>query len=65
MCIRDRKVTAADGTIQIIKIRVGITGFLNAAPVDTQLLPEFPYHAVFGLLGQKHIQVNAIARIHQ
>ena len=45
-----QKIAGADGAIQIIKVGVGVTGLFDPAPVDPQLLAEFPHHAVFGLL---------------
>ena len=55
-----QKVSAPDGTVQIIKVRVGITGVLDLTAVDTELLAQPLHHAGFRLAADEHIQIDAI-----
>ena len=55
-----QKVSASDGTVQIIKVRVGIAGVLDLTAVDTELLAQPLHHAGFRLAADEHIQIDAI-----
>ena len=55
-----QKVSASDGTVQIVKVRVGIAGVLDLTAVDTELLPKPLHHAGFRLAADEHVQIDAI-----
>lgn len=59
------KVAAADCPVQIVKVRVGVAGFPDFTPVDAELLAQLADHAVLGLAGQEHIQVDAVPCVDQ
>lgn len=58
-----QEVTAADSTVQIVKVAVGITGFSNLGTVDTKLLTELVHHTLLRLTGQKQVDVDPVAGI--
>ncbi len=60
-----QKIAASDGTVEIVKVRVGVTGLLDLAAVDTKLLAEFADHAILRLPRQKYIEVNAVPGVDQ
>ena len=60
-----QEITASDGTVQIIKVAVGIAGFFDFGTVNTELLTEFIYHSFFRLTGKKQVNVNSVSRIHK
>lgn len=55
-----QEITAADGTVEVVKVRVGVAGLLDLAAVDAKLLAELADHAILWLACQKHIEVNAV-----
>ena len=60
-----QEIAASDGTVEIVKVRVGVAGFLDLAAVDAKLLAEFADHAILRLARQKHIKVNAVPGVNQ
>ena len=60
-----QKITAADGTVEVVKVCIGVAGLLDLAAVDAKLLAEFADHAIFRLARQKHIKVNAVSSVDQ
>ena len=58
-----QKVAAADSTVQIIEVGVGITGFLNLGTVYTELLSKFLHHALFWLFAEEQVNVNPVPGI--
>ena len=60
-----QKITAADGTVEIVKVRVGVTGLLDLAAVDAKLLAELADHTILWLACQKYIEVNAVPGVDQ
>ena len=60
-----QKIPGTDGTVQVVKVRIGVAGFPDLAAVDAQLLAQFADHAVFWLPGEENVQVDAITGIDQ
>ena len=60
-----QEIAASDGTVEIVKVRVGVTGLLDLAAVDTKLLTELADHAILRLPRQKYIEVNAVPGVDQ
>lgn len=60
-----QEITAADGAVEIVKVRVGVAGLLDLAAVDAKLLAELADHAILWLACQKHIEVNAVPGVDQ
>ena len=60
-----QEVSATDGPVQIVEVGVGVAGFPDLAPIDAQLLAQLADHAVFGLAGEEHVQVDAVPGVHQ
>lgn len=60
-----QKIAASDGTVEVVKVRVGVAGFLDLAAVDAKLLAEFADHAILRLACQKYIKVNAVPGVDQ
>ncbi len=58
-----QEVTAPDGAVYVIKIRVGIAGILDPGAVDAQLLPHLLDNLLLGLPGEEHIQVDPVPGI--
>ena len=60
-----QEISAADGTVEIVKVCIGVAGLLDLAAVDAKLLAELADHAIFWLARQKYIEVNAVSGIDQ
>ena len=60
-----QEIAAADGTVEVVKVRVGVAGLLDLAAVDAKLLPELADHAILWLARQKHVEVNAVSSVDQ
>ena len=58
-----QEVPAADSTVQIVKVAVGIAGFSDLGTVDTKLLTELVHHTFLRLTGQKQVDVDPVAGI--
>ena len=55
-----QEVSASDGTVNIIEIRIGIAGILNSGSVDSQLPSNSLYHLFLVLPGQEHIHIDPV-----
>ena len=60
-----QKIAAADGAVEIVKVRVGVAGLLDLAAVDAKLLAELADHAILWLPRQKYVEVNAVPGVDQ
>ena len=61
-----QEIAAADGAVDIVKVRVGIAGVLDPGAVDAQLLAHLLDDALLGLSGEEHVQVDPVTGIdHQ
>ena len=60
-----QKIAAADGAVEIVKIRVGVAGLLDLAAVDAKLLAELADHAILWLARQKHVEINPVPGVDQ
>ena len=60
-----QEIAAADGAVEIVKVRVGVTGLFDLAAVDAKLLAELADHAILWLARQKYIEVNAVPSVDQ
>ena len=60
-----QKITAADGTVEVVKVCIGVAGLLDLAAVDAKLLTELADHAILRLPRQKYIEVNAVPGVDQ
>ena len=58
-----QEIAASDGTVEIVKVRVGVAGFLDLAAVDAKLLAELADHAILWLPRQKYVEVNAVSGV--
>ncbi len=55
-----QEVPAPDGTVYVVKVRIGIAGVLDPGAVDAQLLPHLLDDLLLGLPGEEHIQVDPV-----
>ena len=55
-----QEISAADGAVEVVKVRVGVAGLLDLAAVDAKLLAELADHAILWLPCQKYVEVNAV-----
>ena len=60
-----QEISAAEGAVEIVKVRVGVAGLLDLAAVDAKLLAALADHAIFWLARQKYIEVNAVPGVDQ
>ena len=60
-----QEIAAADGTVKVVKVRVGVAGLLDLAAIDAKLLAELADHAILWLPRQKYIEVNAVPGVDQ
>ena len=60
-----QEIAAADGAVEVVKIRVGVAGLLDLAAVDAKLLAELADHTILWLARQEHIEVNAVPSVDQ
>ena len=60
-----QEISAADGTVEIVKVCIGVAGLLDFAAVDAKLLTELADHAILWLPRQKYIEVNAVPGVDQ
>ena len=58
-----QKITTADGTVEVVKVRIGVAGLLDLAAVDAKLLAELADHAILWLPRQKYVEVNAVSGV--
>ena len=60
-----QKITTADGTVEVVKVCIGVAGLLDLAAVDAKLLAELADHAILWLPRQKYVEVNAVPGVDQ
>ena len=60
-----QEIAAADGTVEVVKVCIGVAGLLDLAAVDAKLLAELADHAILWLARQKHVEVNAVPGVDQ
>ena len=58
-----QEISAADGAVEVVKVRVGVAGLLDLAAVDAKLLAELADHAILWLPRQKYVEVNAVSGV--
>ena len=59
-----QEISGADGTVQIIKVRVRIGSILDFGPVDSKLLSQLLHYPVLWLPVKENIHINSFSGIY-
>ena len=60
-----QEIAAADGAVEIVKVRIGVAGLFDLAAVDAKLLTKLADHTILRLACQEYIEVNAVPSVDQ
>ena len=60
-----QEIAASDGTVEVVKVCIGVAGLLDLAAIDAKLLAELADHAILWLPRQKYVEVNAVPGVDQ